>query len=242
MKLNGFILAAGYGKRMGEYTKKIPKPLLPINNIPLIYYSLYNFYRWKINKIYINVHYFSDIIVESLKNYPHAELIFSNEENILGTAGGIRTAIENNLNQHLVILNPDTILLPEIADNPQKNKFTESLDSLLYVSIKNQESKETGFELSSSGNYGDLNFSDSGKFYYIGYSIIYGKILKDAPPFTKLELGEIWKNSGYNLHGKIFKGRFFDCGNSTNYEALKDMKVYSENDYDWSRFIESSKI
>jgi len=36
------ILAAGLGKRMGEFTKVIPKPLIKINNRPFLYYLLEN--------------------------------------------------------------------------------------------------------------------------------------------------------------------------------------------------------
>ena len=34
--MNALILAAGYGKRMGEITKKTAKPLLDVNGKPVI--------------------------------------------------------------------------------------------------------------------------------------------------------------------------------------------------------------
>ena len=32
---------AGFGTRMGEYTKSTPKPLLPVKGVPLLFYSLF---------------------------------------------------------------------------------------------------------------------------------------------------------------------------------------------------------
>ena len=38
------ILAGGYGTRLGNYTKRIPKPLIKVKNIPLIIYIM-NIYK-----------------------------------------------------------------------------------------------------------------------------------------------------------------------------------------------------
>ena len=38
--MDALILAAGFGSRMGDLTEKIPKPLLNVNQKPLITYAL----------------------------------------------------------------------------------------------------------------------------------------------------------------------------------------------------------
>ncbi|MDH5657320.1 MAG: NTP transferase domain-containing protein, partial [Spirochaetia bacterium] len=216
MTESGFILAAGFGKRMGEYTKTIPKPLLPVAGIPLIYYSLYNLFRWKISKIYINVHYLGGQIVNQLSRYPHAELIFSEEEKILGTAGGIRTALGSSLDQKLVLLNPDTIFLPDDQDAPDSIP-EEVFNSVLFLSERDINSRETGMNLQS----GKIEFSERGKYYYIGYSVMNAQILEEIPKNQEGELGHIWRK----LHppeGRIYRGSYFDCGNALQYEGLKE--------------------
>ena len=34
------ILAGGFGTRLSEYTKSIPKPLAPVNNVPFLDYII----------------------------------------------------------------------------------------------------------------------------------------------------------------------------------------------------------
>ena len=51
------ILAAGFGSRMGELTEKIPKPLLRVNQKPLISYALDLVQQISFETIYVNTHY-----------------------------------------------------------------------------------------------------------------------------------------------------------------------------------------
>ena len=57
------ILAGGFGTRMEEYTKTIPKPMITINNTPILmkiisHYNKYghqDFYIAKIMKMFMNI-------------------------------------------------------------------------------------------------------------------------------------------------------------------------------------------
>jgi len=59
------ILAAGFGTRMESLTKKIPKPLLKINNSTLLTNTIKFFENLGCNKFIINTHY----LHENLKDY-----------------------------------------------------------------------------------------------------------------------------------------------------------------------------
>ena len=109
-----FFLAAGFGKRMGSWTVGTPKPLLNIDGISFLDYSLFLANKWGAKKSWINVHYLGDKIIFHLKKFNGFPLEISYEEKeILGTAGGIKTALENViLDQPLVLFNPDTLLFP----------------------------------------------------------------------------------------------------------------------------------
>ena len=92
--MKAVILAGGLGSRLRPFTHIIPKPLLPVNGVPLIYYSLFQLYRWRADACVINLHYLGDQIESELKRFPYFPLFFSREAPaILGTAGGMRHAL-----------------------------------------------------------------------------------------------------------------------------------------------------
>ena len=47
------ILAGGFGTRFGSYTKKVPKPLILINKIPIIQYIVEHYYKLGHNEFII---------------------------------------------------------------------------------------------------------------------------------------------------------------------------------------------
>ena len=59
------ILAGGFGTRISEYTKTIPKPMIPINNTPILVHLINHYIKYNFNEFYIAVGYKSDVI----KNY-----------------------------------------------------------------------------------------------------------------------------------------------------------------------------
>ena len=53
------ILAGGYGTRISEYTKTIPKPMILINNIPILIHIINHYRKYNYNEFYIAVGYFA---------------------------------------------------------------------------------------------------------------------------------------------------------------------------------------
>ncbi|NUM42624.1 MAG: NTP transferase domain-containing protein [Leptospiraceae bacterium] len=163
-----FIPAAGFGKRMEEFTQNLPKPLLPVAGIPLIYYALYYAYRLGIQEVAINLHYKSEMILEELKNFHWMTLRFSIEQSdILGTAGGIKTAIEGvwREDEKFLVINPDSIFSwSKDLESIMKSDFEEALLFLL----PNPKGEE----------YTELNlvngkiFFGGGEYYYPGISVL----------------------------------------------------------------------
>ncbi len=51
------ILAGGLGTRISEYTKTIPKPMIPINSVPILIHLINHYRRYDFNEFYIAVGY-----------------------------------------------------------------------------------------------------------------------------------------------------------------------------------------
>ena len=94
--MKSMILAAGYGKRLGNLTKNTPKPLIKVKGKALIDFHIEKLIDSQCEKIVINVHYLADKIIDhvSTKYKDKIDIVFSKEQNILGTGGGIKNALK----------------------------------------------------------------------------------------------------------------------------------------------------
>lgn len=104
--VSGVILAAGLGRRMGPLTVKLPKPLLPILNCPLIWWNMVAMRRHGVRDIAVNTHYlpaaFSGLRDEAATLGIRLSLI--NEAELSGPFGGVIAcrAASNNADDILV--------------------------------------------------------------------------------------------------------------------------------------------
>jgi glucose-1-phosphate cytidylyltransferase len=51
------ILAGGFGTRLSEYTNLVPKPMVKLNNKPIIYYIMKHFSNYGFDDFYIALGY-----------------------------------------------------------------------------------------------------------------------------------------------------------------------------------------
>jgi NDP-sugar pyrophosphorylase family protein len=86
------ILAAGLGSRLRPLTTHLPKPLVPILNRPLLWYLIRQVRQAGIHEIAINLHYQGEQIRSWLGRGEHlgVEVMYSEEAELLGSAGGVR--------------------------------------------------------------------------------------------------------------------------------------------------------
>lgn len=107
------ILAAGFGTRMGEIGKSLPKVLWPIFEKSLLELQVEYAKSLGIPRIFINLHHQKDLILKGVKNKPlFAEVEFLEEEEILDIGGGIHNlARKVGYQGNLLVLNADQFFL-----------------------------------------------------------------------------------------------------------------------------------
>mgnify|MGYP003952188959 CR=1 FL=1 len=62
------ILAGGFGTRLSEYTKKIPKPMVKINGKPILLYIIDHYVKFGFKEFYIALGYKANVIKSYFKN------------------------------------------------------------------------------------------------------------------------------------------------------------------------------
>ena len=188
--MDALILAAGYGMRMDNLTKDIPKPLLKIKNKTLISYAVDLIKNMSFDKIYINTHYKHNMLERFVsENYP--DISISYEETILGTGGGIKNIQRNDT----VILNTDNLWDQSFENELEKSiKFfdeNKSFDSVLLINSKNNN-----FDLEVN-NEGLINFpSKLCNTSFQGCHIIRKNSLHPYPEIFNIQ--DFWKDCSLN--------------------------------------------
>ena len=99
------ILAGGLGTRISEYTKTIPKPMIPINSVPILIHLINHYRRYDFNEFYIAVGYKSKVIKEYFKK----NKLKNCKINIIDT--GLKTMTGGRLKRLSKYLDKDTFLM-----------------------------------------------------------------------------------------------------------------------------------
>jgi NDP-sugar pyrophosphorylase family protein len=169
MECDVLLLCAGFGKRLGSITEKIPKPLVQVAGVSLLDRHLSLLKAAGCTRVIINLHYLGHLIKEHLKNNSryNMEFVFSEEEPILDTGGAVKN-IETHLKyQQLMIINCDSIYEPsfnyrEVLDAHLK----DSAQPLATLLLREDPNKEA---------YGTLGISETGQILsFLGETLIHG--------------------------------------------------------------------
>ena len=104
------ILAGGLGTRLGEITKKTPKPLIKINNIEFIKYLIFDLVKNNFKKIIIITCYKSKKFKNQFDklNFSNVKIICVDEKKPLGTGGSI--AQLKKYKKNFLVLNGDSYI------------------------------------------------------------------------------------------------------------------------------------
>jgi mannose-1-phosphate guanylyltransferase len=94
--MKAMILAAGRGTRLGGLGQTTPKVLIEVNGRPLLGRQLDYLARNGVDQVVINAHHQAAKIASFLKTYSGPlGLVCVIEERLLGTAGGVRNALDH---------------------------------------------------------------------------------------------------------------------------------------------------
>ena len=108
--MKAIILAGGRGKRLRPITDYVPKPLIPIKNIPIIEWQLKYLKKFGIDEVIVCTGYKQEMIEDYLDvKKLGIKIKYSIEKTPLGTGGAIKKAGKMIKDKSFFVINGDTI-------------------------------------------------------------------------------------------------------------------------------------
>ena len=98
------ILAGGLGTRIAEYTKTIPKPMIKINNKPIICHIMDHYTKHGFNDFYIAAGYKGKIIKDYFKKNPTKKKITIIDTGKETMTGGRLKRLQKHLNNETFLM------------------------------------------------------------------------------------------------------------------------------------------
>lgn len=135
--IKAFILAAGAGTRLRPLTYEIPKPMVPLANKPVVEYTIESLKKHNITSMMMNLHTLPHLI----KNYFGdgkdfgVDISYSYEENLLGTAGGLKKCREF-FDSTFIVMSGDGLSDIEITSALEFHKKKKSLATMILKKIE----------------------------------------------------------------------------------------------------------
>ena len=129
--MKAVILAGGRGKRLRPITDYVPKPLIPIKNIPIIEWQIKYLKKFGISEVIICSGYKTEMIENYLNNKKMGvKIIFSIENKPLGTGGAIKKAGKKIKDNSFLVINGDVIT------NIDLKKLLKKENSIAAIQLK----------------------------------------------------------------------------------------------------------
>src|SRR5437867_9279513 len=127
------ILAAGLGQRLHPLTTDRSKASLSVLTRPLILMTIQYLARFGIHQVVINRHKHPDSIALALlgQTPPDTSIRYSDETEILGTAGGLRRAAESFRDETFVVINFDFLSNIDLESVIQAHRKSGRLGTLV---------------------------------------------------------------------------------------------------------------
>ena len=129
--MKAIILAGGRGKRLRPITDYVPKPLIPIKNIPIIEWQIKYLKKFGVSEVIICSGYKTEMIENYLNNKKlGVKITFSIETTPLGTGGAIKKAGKKISEKSFIVINGDVIT------NMDLKKLLKKENSIASIQLK----------------------------------------------------------------------------------------------------------
>ena len=214
--MKAMVLAAGLGTRLRPLTYEIPKPMVPVLDRPVMAHIVDICERQGFTDLVANLHYFPDTI----RDYFGDRLTYNFEEELTGTAGGVRQVAGFFGDDPIVVISGDALTDVDLNALVERHRSSGGIATLTVkrvedtreygVVIHDADGRIQGFQekpdpaeaLSNLGNCGIYCFSREIFDYFPKTEFadwaqdVFPALLENDVPFHIHETKEYWNDVG----------------------------------------------
>ncbi len=225
LPLECIIMAGGRGKRLSPLTDKVPKPMLPLGDKPIIEHNIDRLIAFGIQKIYISVKYLGEQIQEYFgdgsKKGISIEYIW--EEEFLGTAGAL-ALVDEFKSDHILLMNSDLFTNVDFED-----LYLELIKSNADMAVASTEYKvDVPFAVFETKEKKVIDFKEKPSYVYhsnAGIYILNKKLIDKIPKNQFYDITDLMDNlvkeGGKLVHNPII-GFWIDIGKPSDYKQAQE--------------------
>ncbi|MBI5942781.1 MAG: NTP transferase domain-containing protein [Chloroflexi bacterium] len=226
--MKAVILAGGKGSRLAPYTKVIPKPLMPIGDMPILEVLLHQIKRAGVDEVILSVGHMASLLRAFFQEGEHmgALIRYSYESTPLGTAGPL--AMVEGLDETFFVMNGDVLTTLDFCELV---KFHRESQSIVTIAMYNREVKIDLGVLKLDETSAVVDYIEKPTYNFqvsMGVYVFEPSVLKYIPrdqyfDFPNLILRLI--EAGEKVVGYPFGGYWQDLGRPDDYEqAILDFE------------------
>jgi mannose-1-phosphate guanylyltransferase len=220
------VLAAGLGTRLRPLTYEITKPMVPVLDRPVMGHIVDLLDRHGFGEVIANLHYFPD----SIERYFGERLAYRFEQELLGTAGGVRACADFFGDEAFLVISGDALTDIDLSAFVSRHRAAKGIATLAVkkvldtreygVVLHDRDGRITGFQekpspeeaLSDLGNCGIYIFEPEIFDYFPERPFVdwakdvFPALLEHDVPFHMHEIREYWNDVG--SLGELRQGTF----------------------------------
>lgn len=224
--MKAMVLAAGLGTRLRPLTFELPKPMVPVLDRPVMAHIVDLLDRHGYDDVIANLHYFP----ETIRDYFGDRLVYREEPELLGTAGGVRNCADFLDGGPFLIISGDALTDIDLDRFVARHKAAGGIGTLAVkrvedtrefgVVLHDADGRITGFQekpdpaeaLSDLGNCGIYLFEPEIFDYFPRRPFVdwandvFPALLANDVPFHIHEIDEYWNDVG--SLGELKEGTF----------------------------------
>jgi N-acetyl-alpha-D-muramate 1-phosphate uridylyltransferase len=221
------IFAAGFGTRMGDLTKTMPKPMVPVLGRPMIDHALGILADAEVHNVFVNTHHFADMLETHLTAFPSVTAI-REQPDVLETGGGLKHALPVIGSAPVFTLNCDALWL---GDNPVSYLANlwkpDQMDGLLLLMERTGALGYKGpgdFYLTDENRLERKGDRTDAPYLYCGVQIIKTGLLQTIPQ-EKFSINLLWQKliAQDRLFGAVYNGSWVDVGHPEGIEIAQNV-------------------